>query len=87
MYCLRHSVPLFLTALRVQVMFDCDLLTAVRVIGIATAIYTVIGGIKAGFEAWEEALDAQPVTPVEDESYGVPMLYSSGTTGKPTGTS
>ena len=45
----------------------------------------MVGGIKPGFESWEEATDAQPPTRIDDESYGVPMLYSSGTTGQPKG--
>ena len=47
--------------------------------------FYMINGIKAGFESWEEAVDSQPHTPIEDQSYGVPMLYSSGTTGQPKG--
>jgi long-chain acyl-CoA synthetase len=47
--------------------------------------YLMVGGIKPGFESWEEAVDAQPDTPIADESNGVPMLYSSGTTGQPKG--
>lgn len=47
--------------------------------------FFMVGGIKPGFESWEEAVDAQPTTPIEDPSYGVPMLYSSGTTGQPKG--
>ncbi len=47
--------------------------------------FFMVGGIKSGFESWEEAIDAQPDTPIDDESNGVPMLYSSGTTGQPKG--
>ncbi|MBT4520723.1 MAG: acyl-CoA synthetase [Halieaceae bacterium] len=47
--------------------------------------FLMVGGIKPGFESWEEAIDAQPTTPIEDQSTGVPMLYSSGTTGQPKG--
>ena len=47
--------------------------------------YFMVGGIKPGFESWEEAVDAQPDTPIVDQSNGVPMLYSSGTTGQPKG--
>jgi fatty-acyl-CoA synthase len=45
----------------------------------------MLGGIRDGFDAYEEVVDLQPTTPVEDQAYGVPMLYSSGTTGKPKG--
>ena len=47
--------------------------------------FYMVGGIKPGFESWEETIDALPKTPIEDESNGVPMLYSSGTTGQPKG--
>ncbi len=47
--------------------------------------FYMVGGIRPGFESWEEATDAMPTTPVEDETTGVAMLYSSGTTGKPKG--
>jgi fatty-acyl-CoA synthase len=47
--------------------------------------FYMINGIKPGFESWEEATDAQATTPIDDQAYGVAMLYSSGTTGKPKG--
>ena len=47
--------------------------------------FYMVGGIRPGFESWEEATDAQPDTPISDQSNGVPMLYSSGTTGQPKG--
>ncbi len=37
------------------------------------------------FERWEEAVDGFPTEPVPDEQLGTPMLYSSGTTGRPKG--
>ncbi|MDH5172685.1 MAG: AMP-binding protein, partial [Gammaproteobacteria bacterium] len=49
------------------------------------AHFYMVGGIKPGFESWEEAVDLQPSTRIADESNGVPMLYSSGTTGQPKG--
>ena len=45
----------------------------------------MVGGIKPGFESWEEGTDAQSTDPIADEGNGVPMLYSSGTTGQPKG--
>jgi long-chain acyl-CoA synthetase len=45
----------------------------------------MLDAIRPGFESWEEALSLQPEEPVADEANGVPMLYSSGTTGKPKG--
>ncbi|MEL0316093.1 MAG: AMP-binding protein, partial [Halieaceae bacterium] len=44
-----------------------------------------VGGDIAGFEALDEELADLPSTPIEDEFLGAPMLYSSGTTGKPKG--
>ena len=37
------------------------------------------------FEAWEVAIARHPTTPVPDEQMGAPMMYSSGTTGRPKG--
>ena len=47
--------------------------------------FLMVGGIIDGYDSFEEALDTQPTTPIDDEANGVPMLYSSGTTGKPKG--
>ena len=47
--------------------------------------FYMVGGIKPGFESWEEATDEQSTDPIDDQSNGVPMLYSSGTTGQPKG--
>jgi long-chain acyl-CoA synthetase len=41
--------------------------------------------LPEGFESYEDAVAAQPAVPVEDETEGADMLYSSGTTGKPKG--
>jgi len=38
-----------------------------------------------GVERWEEATAAMPATPIPDQSQGRPMVYSSGTTGRPKG--
>ena len=37
------------------------------------------------FESWEEATGRRPPSHVPDERLGTPMLYSSGTTGRPKG--
>ncbi len=44
-----------------------------------------VNGDVPGFESWERATSKQPKTPIADESEGAPMLYSSGTTGRPKG--
>ncbi len=44
-----------------------------------------VGGDIPGFDALEEQLSSLPDTPISDEFLGAPMLYSSGTTGKPKG--
>jgi len=45
----------------------------------------VLDGEIAGFDSWEDAIAEMPTTPIEDESTGSSMLYSSGTTGRPKG--
>jgi len=45
----------------------------------------IVGGDLEGYERYEAAIAAQPATPVPDECEGTPMLYSSGTTGRPKG--
>ena len=37
------------------------------------------------FESWEEAVERQPTSAVAHEQLGAPMMYSSGTTGRPKG--
>lgn len=43
------------------------------------------GNATPGFTGWDELLATMPVTPIEDQSAGIAMLYSSGTTGRPKG--
>jgi long-chain acyl-CoA synthetase len=43
------------------------------------------GDPGATFESWEEAIAPYPADPISDEQLGIPMLYSSGTTGRPKG--
>lgn len=52
--------------------------------------WLMAGGIPAGeasrqWESYEEVTASFPATPIDDESPGYPMLYSSGTTGRPKG--
>jgi long-chain acyl-CoA synthetase len=44
-----------------------------------------VGGSVAGFADYEPARNTFPTTPIDDESAGADMLYSSGTTGRPKG--
>ena len=45
----------------------------------------MIGGTVEGYESYEEAVAAQPATPIANEREGMDLLYSSGTTGRPKG--
>ena len=45
----------------------------------------IIGSEHAPYTRWETACGAMPRTPIADESAGIDMLYSSGTTGRPKG--
>ena len=45
----------------------------------------VAGGRIEGFASYEDARDQEAGTPISDESAGLDMLYSSGTTGRPKG--
>lgn len=43
------------------------------------------GGPVAGYASYEDALAAASAEPFADQPHGAPMLYSSGTTGRPKG--
>jgi acyl-CoA synthetase (AMP-forming)/AMP-acid ligase II len=45
----------------------------------------MLGGTILGYESWEDAASSMPASRIEDEISGSPMLYSSGTTGRPKG--
>ncbi|MBE8190652.1 MAG: AMP-binding protein [Alphaproteobacteria bacterium] len=45
----------------------------------------MLDGAIDGYEDYLAVRDAQPTTPITDESKGLDMLYSSGTTGRPKG--
>ena len=49
------------------------------------ALRLMFDGAVPGFESYEEALAAAPAEPLAHQPRGVPMLYSSGTTGRPKG--
>jgi acyl-coenzyme A synthetase/AMP-(fatty) acid ligase len=48
------------------------------------AIFSLRGPLP-GVRLWEEAILEMPATPVANQSTGAPMIYSSGTTGRPKG--
>jgi long-chain acyl-CoA synthetase len=45
----------------------------------------IVDGQHGRYNSWERACQRLPVTPINDESTGIDMLYSSGTTGRPKG--
>ena len=47
--------------------------------------WLMLDGVIDGWVAYEDAVAAQPATPIADEQAGADMLYSSGTTGRPKG--
>ena len=51
----------------------------------APAVRYSLGGPITGFLPWEDAIADSPATRIDDEAPGTPMLYSSGTTGRPKG--
>jgi len=53
--------------------------------GLAEIDLFMTGDAVAPFESWQSALAGKPTTPIADEKPGGPMLYSSGTTGRPKG--
>ena len=57
--------------------------TCLKAEHISAACRFMMGAQTAGFTDLEAALDDQPNDPVPNQSEGVEMLYSSGTTGRP----
>ena len=53
--------------------------------GATGARFFVVGEPRPGFHSWDDAVAAQPTTPIADQVAGYDMLYSSGTTGRPKG--
>lgn len=67
------------------VVADAGLADTVSNLPIAGLIRQSVCGSIKGFELLEASLAAQPSYPIGDQSLGMPMLYSSGTTGRPKG--
>jgi len=67
------------------VVADAGLADTVSDLPIAGLIRQSVCGSIKGFELLEASLAAQPSYPIGDQSLGMPMLYSSGTTGRPKG--
>lgn len=49
------------------------------------AVKLMLDEAAPGYESYEKRVAGYPSTPVDDESEGMDMLYSSGTTGQPKG--
>ncbi len=62
-----------------------ELATAVLACGVGASTRLAYGGPVDGFTSYEDTLRAAPTEPFEDQPHGAPMLYSSGTTGRPKG--
>jgi len=69
------------------------LIASAGVSDVAVEVAALLSGVKlfmvdgaiAPFADFEAAREAMPTTPIADQSAGLPMLYSSGTTGRPKG--
>jgi long-chain acyl-CoA synthetase len=55
-----------------------------RLIPSGVKCYMMDGAVN-GFLSWEDSIAKHPTSPIAGETEGAPMLYSSGTTGKPKG--
>lgn len=72
-----------------QALFVCDATRAValelRELMPKVHVRLAVGGAIEGYDSYEESIARFPAEPVPDECEGTPMLYSSGTTGRPKG--
>ncbi|MGI9476115.1 MAG: acyl-CoA synthetase [Hyphomicrobiaceae bacterium] len=53
--------------------------------GIAVERRLMLDASQSGFSHLQQLLEGQPLVPIGDQSEGIEMLYSSGTTGRPKG--
>jgi long-chain acyl-CoA synthetase len=89
-YILRNSASRLLVTSRgklevaLRAIADCPRVTLCLVVGGPDA---AAGGAPAHCRVadYADAIAAHPPTPIADEALGTPMLYSSGTTGRPKG--
>ena len=74
---------------KARAFFTSDLVkdVAAELVSILPALdaMIMIDGAIDGYEDYLPLRDGQPTTPIADESRGLDMLYSSGTTGRPKG--
>lgn len=70
----------FITSLAVE-----DVVRTLRDHTPGVEAYFMVDGVIDAFKSLETALSSMPVTPIEDQSEGALMPYSSGTTGYPKG--
>ena len=56
-----------------------------RCVGLERMVIAGAASVAGPWERMEDVVASQPVGPVDDESLGAAMLYSSGTTGQPKG--
>lgn len=47
--------------------------------------FLMVDEISVGYQSWDKLVETQASSRISDESHGVSMLYSSGTTGQPKG--
>ncbi|NCV71612.1 MAG: acyl-CoA synthetase, partial [Betaproteobacteria bacterium] len=69
--------------LAVQALEQCPLVRTLLVCGPQSEPLPRIAGVRS--EDFAQACQLYPDSPIADESLGTPMLYSSGTTGRPKG--
>ncbi|HYF58167.1 MAG TPA: AMP-binding protein, partial [Burkholderiaceae bacterium] len=69
----------------VEAIRRCPAVTRCLVVDGAGALPAADAVPHCRFDDFATAVDAYPPVPVDDEALGTPMLYSSGTTGRPKG--